>query len=66
MSADEWKADDDSRARADAELALVDKMHARKPTCQLCGQRVNRLDEFGLCSKVSGSHMRFRETGRAS
>lgn len=66
MSDNEWKADADSRARADAELALIDKAHARKPTCQLCGQRVNRLDEFGLCSKVSVTHMRFRETGRAS
>lgn len=37
-------------------LRIVDTMHDGKPRCRLCGQTVNRLDLFGLCSKVSDSH----------
>lgn len=39
-----------------AELRIVDMIHEGKPQCRLCGQIVNRLDAFGLCSKVSDSH----------
>lgn len=37
-------------------LRIVDMMHEGKPQCRLCDQTVNRLDAFGLCSKVSDSH----------
>lgn len=43
-----------------AELRIVDMIHEGKPTCRLCGQIVNRLDTFGLCSKVSDSHKEWR------
>lgn len=38
------------------QLRIVDMIHEGKPRCRLCGQIVNRLDAFGLCSKVSDSH----------
>lgn len=41
-------------------LRIVDMVHEGKPRCRLCGQVVNRLDAFGLCSKVSESHRRRR------
>jgi hypothetical protein len=63
---DEWVLDDAARARAKAALDLIDEAHAHKPTCVLCGQRANSLDRFGLCSKVSGTHRRYREEERAS
>lgn len=37
-------------------LRVVDMIHEGKPQCRLCGQVVNRLDAFGLCSKTSDSH----------
>lgn len=41
-------------------LRVVDMIHEGKPTCRLCGQTVNRLDKFGLCSKVSDAHKEAR------
>lgn len=41
-------------------LRIVDMIHEEKPQCRLCGQVANRLDVFGLCSKVSESHRRHR------
>lgn len=38
------------------QLRVVDMIHEGKPQCRLCGQTVNRLDQFGLCSKVSDAH----------
>lgn len=49
----EWKPDRDVTL---GELRVVDMVHEGKPTCRLCGQVVNRLDIFGLCSKVSDAH----------
>jgi hypothetical protein len=67
MSADdEWVPDDAARARTKTALDLIDDTHAHKPTCVLCGQRANSLDRFGLCTKVSASHLRYREEERAS
>jgi len=42
------------------ELRIVDMIHEGKPTCRLCGQVVNRLDTFGLCSKTSQAHQEWR------
>jgi hypothetical protein len=55
-----------SLARTRAALDLIGDTHAHKPTCVLCGQRANSLDRFGLCAKVSGTHLRYREEERAS
>ncbi|CAN7150135.1 hypothetical protein LJR044_002475 [Microbacterium foliorum] len=41
-------------------LRIVELMHEGWPQCRLCGQTVNRLDAFGLCSKVSASHLQRR------
>lgn len=41
-------------------LRIVDMIHEGKPTCRLCGQVVNQLDAFGLCSKTSVSHQERR------
>lgn len=38
------------------QLRIVDMIHEGKPACRLCGQIVNRLDGFGLCSKTTESH----------
>jgi len=43
-------------------LAQIDRAHARYPKCKLCGQRVRRLDQYGLCSKVSQPHEDYRAT----
>lgn len=42
------------------QLRIVDMIHEGKPTCRLCGQITNRLDAFGLCSKVSEAHKQAR------
>lgn len=41
-------------------LRIVDMIHEGKPACRLCGQIVNRLDAFGLCSKTSEPHRQRR------
>ncbi|MCK2031242.1 hypothetical protein [Microbacterium galbinum] len=55
--APEWKP---NRERIADELRNVDAIHEGKPTCRLCGQVVNHLDKFGLCSKVSPAHREWR------
>lgn len=55
--APEWKP---NRERIVDELRNVDAIHEGKPTCRLCGQVVNRLDTFGLCSKVTTAHKEWR------
>lgn len=62
----QWKFDDAAKARAAAELALIDEAQSGKPTCTLCGQRVNQLDKFELCSKISENHSHVREQGGLS
>lgn len=42
------------------ELRIVDMIHEGKPQCRLCGQIVNRLDGFGLCSKTTELHRQRR------
>lgn len=42
------------------QLRIVDMVHEGKPRCRLCGQVVNRLDLFGLCSKTSLPHQERR------
>lgn len=49
----EWAPD---RAVTLGELRIVDMIHEGKPQCRLCGQIVNRLDPFALCSKVTNAH----------
>ena len=41
-------------------LRIVDMMHEGWPQCRLCGQTVQRLDAFQLCSKTSVSHLERR------
>ncbi|TCJ28743.1 hypothetical protein E0W80_04385 [Microbacterium sp. PI-1] len=53
----EWRPNRDVTL---AELRIVDMIHEGKPTCRLCGQVVNRLDTFGLCSKTTESHRQRR------
>jgi len=53
----EWAAD---RQVTLERLRIVDMVHEGKPTCRLCGQVVNRLDTFGLCSKTTESHRQRR------
>lgn len=59
----EAKDTDSSLARALLELERIDEANASKPKCTLCGQSVNRLDGFGLCSKVTPAHERRRAPG---
>jgi hypothetical protein len=54
-----------SLSRTLAEMEQIEETHAGLPSCGLCGQHVNRLDEFGLCSKVSNTHRIEREVGAA-
>lgn len=58
----EWSLNAGARARIDVELQAIDIAHEAKgfPKCELCGQRCRKLDEFGLCSKVSESHREWR------
>lgn len=49
-----------SRDTTLAELRIVDMIHEGKPACRLCGQGVNHLDKFGLCSKTSDAHQEWR------
>lgn len=55
-----WVLDPSQAARVRdelaAEMARIDRFHADLPKCTLCGQRCNRLDTFGLCSKVTETH----------
>ncbi|MDF2991870.1 MAG: hypothetical protein K0S37_2384 [Microbacterium sp.] len=57
-----WAPTPESRAKVQRVLDAIDLAQSSKPMCGLtgCGQRANRLDEFGLCSKVSDSHKRVR------
>lgn len=55
--APEWRP---NRELIADELRNVDAIHEGKPTCRLCGQVVNRLDTFGLCSKVTPAHKEWR------
>lgn len=57
----EAKDENSSLARTLAELERIDRANETKPACGLCGQRVNALDKFGLCSKISDSHRFERE-----
>lgn len=61
-SAEKWVLD---REVTVAALAEVDQRQAHHPTCALCGQRTLRLDRFGLCSKVSEPHKKWRAETRA-
>jgi hypothetical protein len=53
----EWQPD---RGVTLEQLRIVDMIHEGKPACRLCGQIVNRLDAFGLCSKTTESHRQRR------
>lgn len=48
-----------------AALAEIDQRQAHHLTCALCGQRTLKLDKFGLCSKVSEPHKKWRAETRA-
>ena len=47
-----------------AATAVLERIQARHEAecdrCSLCGQLMNRPDDFGLCSKVSESHLQWR------
>jgi len=55
--AKEWKP---NREVTLERLRIVDMIHEGKPQCRLCGQTVNRFDQFGLCSKTSDVHQQWR------
>jgi hypothetical protein len=59
-----WKLDDRRREHVTREYAAIsariDHAHAGYPQCALCGQRVIKLDRFGLCSKDKGEHAEWR------
>lgn len=57
IAAVEEKAWEPNREVTLERLRIVDMMHEGWPQCRLCGQTVNRLDAFGLCSKVSAPHL---------
>jgi len=61
----EYVFDDAARERVAAELARVNQEQAGYQRCGLCGQRVGRLDKFGLCSKTSEAHQEWRAAERA-
>lgn len=46
----------------------LDRIQARHEVecqrCSLCGQLANRLDDLGLCSKVSEPHVQWRQKVR--
>ncbi|MEO7018375.1 MAG: hypothetical protein ABI067_17845 [Leifsonia sp.] len=65
MSAPLAVGDGTSLTRTLTALERIDETHAAKPVCGLCGQRVNTLDKFGLCSKVSNTHRIERKVGAA-
>ncbi|MCC2030638.1 hypothetical protein [Microbacterium allomyrinae] len=64
-----WKLDPSQaehvrKVNAEA-MARIDRTHTGYPVCGLCGQRVIKLDRFGLCSKVSQPHQDDRAAARA-
>ncbi len=61
-NAQAWTLD---REITTAALAEIDRHHAQHPTCALCGQRTIKLDRFGLCSKISEPHKKWRAETRA-
>lgn len=61
-TAEQWVLD---REVTVAALAEIDRRQAHHPTCALCGQRALKLDKFGLCSKVSEPHKKWRAETRA-
>ncbi|MCU1418699.1 MAG: hypothetical protein JWP32_2873 [Schumannella sp.] len=56
----------DALTRVQAELARIEKLQVKSPQCWLCGQRTNTPDKFGLCSKITASHQKERQTGGAT
>jgi len=60
LSAVEEKTWEPNREVTLEQLRIVDMIHEGKPQCRLCGQTVNRLDAFGLCSKTSSAHLERR------
>lgn len=60
MSAD-WTPDPEVVA---TELGYIEQEQAHLPTCTLCGQRTNRPDSAGLCSKVDDAHVARRGGAR--
>lgn len=64
--APEWAPSDESREQTRQALQSIDEAHrATCEACTLCGQRVKRLDGFGLCSKQSPPHAKWRSRVRA-
>lgn len=57
LAAVEEKVWEPNREATLERLRIVDMMHEGWPQCRLCGQTVNRLDTFGLCSRISASHL---------
>jgi len=49
----EWKPNREVTLK---QLQRIDDGNRGWPTCRACGQRVNRLDAYGLCSKTSDIH----------
>lgn len=45
-------------------LKRIDKLQRQAPACHLCGQRCQRIDKWGLCSKTGGRHGEVRRGRR--
>lgn len=61
----DWKPTEASRARVQKRLREIDLQQVNQPKCWLCGQGAPKLDDFGLCSKVSVTHRQERDRIRA-
>ena len=61
----EYSPSEEAQAAAQAALDLIQaQQEAECRRCALCGQLVNRVDEFGLCSKTSVPHVKWRQQVR--
>lgn len=51
----------EGRAAVQEALDLIQMRHdAEYPRCALCGQPSARIDDFGLCQKISVPHVKWR------
>lgn len=65
-SGEHLEAKPDSLTRTLAALTRIDRLHADAPACWLCGQKTNTPDKFGLCSKITPSHVAERQQARGA
>lgn len=61
MAEGDWVPSAASRARVEKRLREIGQQLVSQPKCWLCGQGARKLDEFGLCSKISAPHVAERK-----